>query len=166
MIIDESDGEISSLQRALDLGYRGTSHKNCKGVFKGIANACKIQFNRQTKDGEWIISGEDLANVGPVALLNDLSVMSSLGINHVERNGHHYFAGLSVYPKDLQEKICLAHPDLYSFGQLDFPSLIINNGLISLDSLTGSAFGCGLELDEENVKKLGASGMVSENWKS
>lgn len=166
MIIDESDGEISSLQRALDLGYRGTSHKNCKGVFKGIANACKIQFNRQTKDGEWIISGEDLANVGPVALLNDLSVMSSLGINHVERNGHHYFAGLSVYPKDLQEKICLAHPDLYSFGQLDFPSLIINNGLISLDSLTRSAFGCGLEFDEENVKKLGASGMVSENWKS
>ena len=166
MIIDESDGEISSLQRALDLGYRGTSHKNCKGVFKGIANACKIQFNRQTKNGEWIISGEDLANVGPVALLNDLSVMSSLGINHVERNGHHYFAGLSVYPKDLQEKICLAHPDLYSFGQLDFPSLIINNGLISLDSLTRSAFGCGLELDEENVKKLGASGMVSENWKS
>ena len=166
MIIDESDGEISSLQRALDLGYRGTSHKNCKGVFKGIANACKIQFNRQTKDGEWIISGEDLANVGPVALLNDLSVMSSLGINHVERNGHHYFAGLSVYPKDLQEKICLAHPDLYSFGQLDFPSLIINNGLISLDSLTRSVFGCGLELDEENVKKLGASGMVSENWKS
>ena len=166
MIIDESDGEISSLQRALDLGYRGTSHKNCKGVFKGIANACKIQFNRQTKDGEWIISGEDLANVGPVALLNDLSVMSSLGINHVERNGHHYFAGLSVYPKDLQEKICLAHPDLYSFGQLDFPSLIINDGLISLDSLTRSAFGCGLELDEENVKKLGASGMVSENWKS
>ena len=166
MIIDESDGEISSLQRALDLGYRGTSHKNCKGVFKGIANACKIQFNRQTKDGEWIISGEDLANVGPVALLNDLSVMSSLGINHVERNGHHYFAGLSVYPKDLQEKICLAHPDIYSFGQLDFPSLIINNGLISLDSLTRSVFGCGLELDEENVKKLGASGMVSENWKS
>ena len=166
MIIDESDGEISSLQRALDLGYRGTSHKNCKGVFKGIANACKIQFNRQTKDGEWIISGEDLANVGPVALLNDLSVMSSLGINHVERNGHHYFAGLSVYPKDLQEKICLAHPDLYSFGQLDFPSLIINNGLISLDSLTRGVFGCGLELDEENVKKLGASGMVSENWKS
>ena len=166
MIIDESDGEISSLQRALDLGYRGTSHKNCKGVFKGIANACKIQFNRQTKDGEWIISGEDLANVGPVALLNDLSVMSSLGINHVERNGHHYFAGLSVYPKDLQEKICLAHPDLYSFGQLDFPSLIINNGLISLDSLTRSVFGCGLELDEENIKKLGASGMVSENWKS
>ena len=47
------------------------------------------------------MSGEDLANVGPVALLNDLTVMSSLGVNHVERNGHHYFSGLSMYDKDL-----------------------------------------------------------------
>ena len=166
MIIDESDGEIISLNRALELGYRGTSHKNCKGVFKGIANACKIQFNRENKEGKWIMSGEDLANVGPVALLNDLTVMSSLGVNHVERNGHHYFSGLSMYDKDLQKKICLAHPDLYSLGQLDFPSLIIKNGLISLDSLTESAFGCGLELDEENIKRFGDLGMVPENWKS
>ena len=71
------------------------------------------------------MSGEDLANVGPVALLNDLTVMSSLGINHVERNGHHYFAGLSVYPKDLQEKICLAHPDLYSFGPVSYTHLTL-----------------------------------------
>ncbi|MBD28141.1 MAG: hypothetical protein CMO38_02705 [Verrucomicrobiaceae bacterium] len=166
MIIDESDGELSSLQRALDLGYRGTSHKNCKGVFKGIANACKIQFNREEKGGEWMISGEDLANVGPVALLNDLTVMSSLGIDHVERNGHHYFSGLSMYATDIQKKICLSHGDLYSYEKLDFPSLIIKNGLISLDSLIESGFGFGLELDEENIRQLGVSGMVSENWKS
>ena len=71
-----------------------------------------------------------------------------------------------MYDKDLQKKICLAHPDLYSFGQLDFPSLIIKNGLISLDSLTKSAFGCVLEIDEENIKKFGDLGMVPENWKS
>ena len=166
MIIDESDGELTSLNRALELGYRGTSHKNCKGVFKGIANSCKIQFNRENKEGKWIMSGEDLANVGPVALLNDLTVMSSLGINHVERNGHHYFSGLSMYDKDLQKKICRSHEDLYSFGELDFPSLIINNGIISLSSLIESGFGCGLELNEENIKKLGDLGMVPEDWKS
>ena len=55
-------------------------------VFKGIANSVKIQFNRENKEGKWIMSGEDLANVGPVALLNDLTVMSSIGINCVERN--------------------------------------------------------------------------------
>ena len=33
MIIDESDATLESLPRALALGYDGTSHKNCKGVF-------------------------------------------------------------------------------------------------------------------------------------
>src|SRR5262249_36345019 len=40
LIIDESDGDLGSLPRALELGYAGTSHKNCKGLFKGVANAC------------------------------------------------------------------------------------------------------------------------------
>jgi hypothetical protein len=43
MIIDESDAELTSLRRALELGYRGTSHKNCKGVFKGLANRCLVE---------------------------------------------------------------------------------------------------------------------------
>ena len=46
IIIDESDAELSSLPRALELGYAGTSHKNCKGVFKGIANACLLAQRR------------------------------------------------------------------------------------------------------------------------
>ena len=60
------------------------------------------------------MSGEDLANVGPVALLNDLTVMSSLGINHVERNGHHYFQDFQCMIK-IPKKICRSHEDLYSF---------------------------------------------------
>jgi hypothetical protein len=39
MIIDESDGALESLRQALACGYVGTSHKNCKGIFKGVANA-------------------------------------------------------------------------------------------------------------------------------
>jgi hypothetical protein len=38
-IIDESDAEIGTLAVALAAGYAGTSHKNCKGVFSGLANA-------------------------------------------------------------------------------------------------------------------------------
>ena len=52
IIIDESDSSIRSLPLALKLGYRGTSHKNCKGVFKGIANACLLAHHRQTKPGQ------------------------------------------------------------------------------------------------------------------
>src|SRR6185436_15361871 len=40
LIIDESDGAVGDLPRALALGYAGTSHKNCKGIIKGLANAC------------------------------------------------------------------------------------------------------------------------------
>ncbi|MEO0447923.1 MAG: hypothetical protein AAF191_17780, partial [Verrucomicrobiota bacterium] len=43
LIIDESDGGIGSLPRALALGYVGTSHKNCKGIIKSLANKALIE---------------------------------------------------------------------------------------------------------------------------
>ena len=161
MIIDESDGELDSLRRAIELGYRGTSHKNCKGVFKGIANACLLESLRREGTGPWILSGEDLANVGPVALLNDLAVMSSLGIQHVERNGHHYFSGLSVFPRSLQQDICSVHPDLYEWIDSGFASLIITEGSILTESIISAPFGCGMELTEEILLNLGDSGLIS-----
>ena len=161
MIIDESDGELDSLRRALELGYRGTSHKNCKGVFKGVANACLLEYMRREGTGPWILSGEDLANIGPVALLNDLAVMSSLGVQHVERNGHHYFSGLSVFPRSLQEDICLTHPDLYAWIDSEFASLIIEEGLILAESMLSAPFGCAVGLSEEMVLNLGEQGLNS-----
>ncbi|MCX6854346.1 MAG: hypothetical protein NTV80_05510, partial [Verrucomicrobia bacterium] len=81
LIIDESDGSLEDLPRALDLGYCGTSHKNCKGVFKGIANACLLEQRRRGSPGKpFILSAEDLSNIGPVALLQDLAVVATLGI--------------------------------------------------------------------------------------
>ena len=161
MIIDESDGELDSLRRALELGYRGTSHKNCKGVFKGVANACFLEYMRREGTGPWILSGEDLANVGPVALLNDLAVMSSLGVQHVERNGHHYFSGLSVFPRSLQEDICAAHPDLYEWIDSGFASLVIKEGSILAESIISAPFGCAVGLSEEMLHNLGEQGLNS-----
>jgi hypothetical protein len=98
LIIDESDAAVGDL--ALALGYAGSSHKNCKGIVKGIANACLLEKRR--RDGERVVlSGEDLCNLGPVALLQDLAMMALLGIEHVERNGHHYYRGLSLWPAGL-----------------------------------------------------------------
>lgn len=159
MIIDESDGEIHSLRSALKLGYRGTSHKNCKGVFKGIANTCLLEHLRRTNDGSWIMSGEDLANVGPIALLNDLAVMAALGVGHVERNGHHYFSGLSMYPQKLQDAVCGVHADLYGPSDEGFATLAIADGLIATDSLVSAPFGCGLELSDEILGLLGEVGL-------
>jgi hypothetical protein len=157
IIIDESDGELSSLPRALELGYRGTSHKNCKGVFKGIANRCLLRWKQEQspEGGPWVMSGEDLANVGPVALLNDLSVMASLGIDHVERNGHHYFAGLSMYPKGMQERVLTQHSDVYKSSEIGFPTLRIHNGMLGIRTITEAAFGCSLD----DWEHLGEPGM-------
>ena len=146
IIIDESDGELFSAPTALDSGYVGTSHKNCKGIFKGIANTCLIRHRQQQQpDALHIISAEDLCNLGPVALLEDLAVLATLGIEHAERNGHHYFAGLSMLPNDLQAQILAAHGDLYRphttpSGQR-FPTLAIKNGAVDVGSVTAAPFG-------------------------
>ena len=152
IIIDESDGELSSLPIALENGYVGTSHKNCKGIFKGIANTCLIRQRQHQDPGRpYTISGEDLCNLGPVALLEDLAVLATLGIKHAERNGHHYFAGLSMLPDDLQAQMLAAHSDLYrghtTPNGKTFPTLSIKNGSVAVGSVTAAPFGPALDLD-------------------
>lgn len=142
IIIDESDSSVRSLPEALKLGYSGTSHKNCKGVFKGIANACLLEHLRRTHpDNDYLMSGEDLCNVGPVSLLQDLAVCAVLGIESVERNGHHYNAGLSQFPAQIQEQIIKSHGDLYQRSGNDWPTLHIQDGRIKLASINESPFG-------------------------
>ncbi len=140
LIIDESDCELASLPRALRLGYAGTSHKNCKGVIKGCAQAASVMQVR-SRGVPCILSAEDLGNVGPVALLQDLAVVAALGIPHAERNGHHYFPGLSMFPEAEQRRVLTEHPDLYEPSLQGFPTLRITDGLVSLDSVNRSPFG-------------------------
>ncbi len=135
MIIDESGGDLASVERALDGGYVGASHKNCKGVIKGLAAACLI------KSRGGVQSGEDLSNVGPVALLQDLAVVATLGIGHVERNGHHYFRGLSVFPPQIAEVVAEQHADLLE-SRGDLKTLRIGKGgEIALSSVNAAPFG-------------------------
>ena len=148
MIIDESDATLGSLPMALDCGYVGTSHKNCKGIFKGIQNACRIAEQRQVHpQGHWILSGEDLSNVGPIALLQDLTVMANLGITHVERNGHHYFRGISYLPVALQATIMAHHGDIYRLHERGFPTLDVRAGKITVGSAVAAPFGEAFDFD-------------------
>ena len=141
MIIDESDAEVGDLERALELGYVGTSHKNCKGVMKGAANRCLINHrNAVEKTNRYQMSGEDLVNIGPVALLQDLAVQAALGNASVERNGHHYFRGLSVFPTEISDAILAKHGDLYT--SLDGCARVdVRGGQLILDSVNAAPFG-------------------------
>lgn len=157
LIIDESDGEIDSLSQALRLGYAGTSHKNCKGVFKSILNACLLeQRRRHQPTSPVILSGEDLANIGPIALLQDLTVCAVLGITSVERNGHHYFAGLSMFPQEVRQQVLESHGDLYRPSRDGWPTLAITAGSLSLQSLQSAPFGAGFPLRVEQFTALEA----------
>ena len=146
IIIDESDATLDSLNTALRLGYAGTSHKNCKGIFKGVTNRCLIE--QRSSEGETtIMSGEDLCNVGPVALLQDLAVCAALGIESVERNGHHYHPGLSQLPGAMQTAALEHHPDLYHTGHDGWPTLKIQDGYLDANSINQAPFGVGFTPD-------------------
>ena len=141
IIIDESDASLNSAPRALDLGYSGTSHKNCKGVFKGILNRCLINLkNQQAGEERYLMSGEDLANIGPVANHLDLVVQASLGIESVERNGHHYFTGLSIFNDEIQENALKSFPRLYT-REKTYVRLDIRDGQLDLRDLLNTPFG-------------------------
>ena len=141
IIIDESDAELGDLERALELGYIGTSHKNCKGAMKGVAHRCLINHRNALGDtNRYQMSGEDLVNIGPVALLQDLAVQAALGNTSVERNGHHYFRGLSVFPSSISDAMLVNHGDLYT-RQDSFARVDVRSGEIQLDSVNAAHFG-------------------------
>ena len=145
-IIDESDATLDSLPIALKLGYSGTSHKNCKGIIKSIAALGTIQ-QVQSANRRLILSAEDLGNVGPVALLQDLAVVAALGIPHVERNGHHYFAGLSMFPDPIQKQTANDHPDLYHQDASGLLALQPSAGQLQLDSINAAPLGLKQQID-------------------
>jgi len=148
IIIDESDADCSALPAALAGGYVGTSHKNCKGVFHGLASACLIaQRRRLDPQSPLHISAEDLTNLGPIALLQDLAVVATLGIPHAERNGHHYFAGLSQFPESAQRGILRHHADLYAPHVGGYPVVAIKDGALDIRSLVDAPFGVVFEPD-------------------
>ena len=140
--MDEADGELTSLSRALDAGYAGTSHKNCKGVVKGLANACLLARLRQNDPGHtYLLTSEDLASVGPIAMLQDMAVSCTLGIRHCERNGHHYFTGLSMFPEAVWDDVLTYHSTLYARHEDGFPTLRIQEGRLYTESVVAAPFG-------------------------
>jgi len=153
LIVDESDGAIGDVPRALDLGYSGASHKNCKGIVKGLANAALLRA-RQRGGRDLVLTGEDLANLGPIALLQDLAMMGLLGISHVERNGHHYYRGLGMFPAEWQEAALAGHGDLYRRHERGFAALRVSAGRLELGSINAAPFGVGPVFDPSVFERL------------
>jgi L-alanine-DL-glutamate epimerase-like enolase superfamily enzyme len=135
VIIDESDDSLEAFPRARRLGYTGVSSKTCKGLYKSLLNAARCRmWNREAHASRFFMTGEDLTIQAGLALQQDLALVSILGLEHVERNGHHYVNGMAGLPQAEQAEFLQAHPDLYeeSHGAV---RLRIRAGTITIGSL-------------------------------
>lgn len=142
VIIDESDGTWDAFPRALDLGYRGVSTKNCKGPIKSICNAGLVWLrNQQGQRSDYVMTAEDLCTVGVVPVQSDLALVAALGLTHVERNGHHYHRGIQYLPGPQRRQALSSHPDLYS-EQHGVVALEVSDGRLHLTTLNDTP-GCG-----------------------
>ncbi|MEQ9815259.1 MAG: mandelate racemase [Azospirillaceae bacterium] len=135
LLIDEADGWAEAFRDAIELGYQGVSHKNCKGVYRSLINAGLAAVrNRAAGEARFFQSAEDLTNLAVVPLQADLAAVATLGISHVERNGHHYFCGLDHLPARERDAALAHHPDLYE-RKGDTVALAIRDGMLSIGSL-------------------------------
>jgi Enolase C-terminal domain-like len=148
IIIDESDGDLHAFARALLLGYRGVSNKNCKGIMKSFLNRSLVErLNAGRPAAERLfMSAEDLTNVPVVPLQQDLATVRALGIAHVERNGHHYVRGLAHCSPRERAAAVRNHGDLYTGDERE-AWLSIEEGRLRVGSLATPGYGVAFEPD-------------------
>lgn len=109
VILDESDDHAEAFETGLALGYRGISSKACKGLYRSLHSAARVARDPQ----RLLLSGEDLTCQAGLAVQQDTLLAASLGVAHIERNGHHYVDGFGVAPDDEAHAFAAAHPGLY-----------------------------------------------------
>jgi hypothetical protein len=146
VIIDESDGRDEAVDRALRLGYRGISAKNCKGVFRTLHSF------RRTRESGALLSSEDLMNIPVVPLHQDLAVAAALGIGHSERNGHHYIRAFEYLSPREREAALREFPSLYRARASGAPVVRIERGELDLREINAHGFGVISEPDWETLE--------------
>ncbi len=152
VIIDESDGRLGDYARAVKLGYRGVSSKACKGAMRSLLNAgLTWALNEKGAQHHYLMTGEDLCTVGIVPVQSDLCLVATLGLTHVERNGHHYHPGLSYLPERQQQAALAAHGDLYA-EQNGRIAPRVSSGQFQIRSLQCPGFGFAVEPDLESYE--------------
>lgn len=130
VILDESDDSLDVLEQGLRLGYRGISTKACKGIYRSLHSAWRVAQQPQ----QLLLSGEDLTCQAGLAVQQDTLLAASLGVAHIERNGHHYVDGFGVAPATEADAFAQAHAGFYQSVQ-GRPRLHVDGGRLQLSSL-------------------------------
>jgi hypothetical protein len=141
-IIDEADDSYDAFPRAKAFGYRGVSTKSCKGLYKSLLNGARAAVWNKA-GGDFFISAEDLTCQAGLAIQQDNALVAFHGLEHAERNGHHYVDGFANTPAREAEAFLAAHPDLYEKSD-GIVRLAVHDGTIATSSLVVPGFGCAL----------------------
>ena len=134
VILDESDDDESVLPLGLAQGYRGISSKACKGIYRSLAHAARLR----ARPGH-LLSGEDLTCQAGLAVQQDTLLAASLGVTHIERNGHHYVRGFGTASVAETQDFLSAHRGLYQPDSQGV-RLRIQHGRLHLTSLHQPGF--------------------------
>jgi hypothetical protein len=88
-----------------------------------------------------------------VSVQADLALAASLGLEHAERNGHHFHPGLSYLEMNDQLNAMREHPDFYSMTNgVVAPTL--RDGKFQIGSLLRTGFGFASAPDERSFLSL------------
>lgn len=142
VILDESDDHPEAFETGLALGYRGISSKACKGLYRSLHSAARVAQEPQ----RLLLSGEDLTCQAGLAVQQDTLLAASLGVGHIERNGHHYVDGFGAAPAAEALAFAAAHPGLYA-EQGGRVRLQVRNGHLDLHSLHKPGFASAAQPD-------------------
>ena len=154
VIIDESDEDLDAFPRARSCGYRGVSSKSCKGFYKSLINAARCaRWNAEAGAPRSFMSAEDLTTQAGLGVQQDLALVALLGLEHIERNGHHYVNGMAALPAAEQAAFLRAHPDLYteSAGAV---RLSIAGGRLAIGSLACPGWAAAAEPDWSAMRPM------------
>jgi L-alanine-DL-glutamate epimerase-like enolase superfamily enzyme len=155
LLIDEADATIDAFPRARALGYTGVSSKSCKGLYKSLVNAVRCAAWNRVGARRYFLSAEDLTTPAGLALQQDLALASVLGVEHIERNGHHYIDGMAGASEREQASFLDVHRGLYerSHGVV---RLAIRDGMLALRSLSRPGFASGAVPDWDALAPMRA----------
>jgi len=157
LLMDEADGALDAFARARKAGWTGVSSKSCKGIYKALINRARCdRWNHEQKARHYFMSAEDLTCQAGVSLQQDLALVSLLGLEHSERNGHYYGWGLAAAPATERHDFAQEHPDLYGSTAAGAP-LLITGGAMHLDSLFRPGFAHRADPDFNTLQPLSAA---------
>lgn len=130
LILDEADDHAEAFDEGIALGYRGISTKACKGLYRSLRSASLVAQSA----GRLLLSGEDLTCQAGLAVQQDTLLAASLGVTHIERNGHHYVDGFGTAPADEAQAFGQAHAGFYAMSN-GRARLAVHRGRLDLRTL-------------------------------